>query len=153
MVHDYKREGEKRVSRVRLADGVPVQVDVVPWQGAALPVDLESISAVPGRPGEYTALESPGHGYHLGVAGDTARVLREFTVPGVRAPATTTKASRSRPVPLPLLTVRPEPVELARFEGHRVEALACPSTARTGVLGTDDENLGGAIRTADICLA
>ncbi|MFE9611909.1 hypothetical protein [Streptomyces sp. NPDC006012] len=53
----------------------------------------------------------------------------------------------------PLLTVRPQPDELARFEGHKVEALACPTTARTGVLGTDDENLGGAIRTADSCPA
>ncbi|MFB7500602.1 hypothetical protein ACFC09_39010 [Streptomyces sp. NPDC056161] len=68
-------------------------------------------------------------------------------------------AGTVRPGPLPVRgaapvpTVRPEPVGLARFDGHEVEALARPSTARTGVLGTDDENLDGAIRTADMCLA
>lgn len=33
------------------------------------------------------------------------------------------------------------PVSLATYPGHKVEALACKGTA--GILGTDDENLGG----------
>lgn len=45
------------------------------------------------------------------------------------------------------LSVRRSPAPLARYTGHKIEALACLPHSREGVLGTDDENAGGAIRT------
>ncbi|MFD5557313.1 hypothetical protein ACFWIA_26170 [Streptomyces sp. NPDC127068] len=85
VVHDNKRTGQPRVSRIRSAPGGTPRVDVLRWDGEREPVDLEALSAVPGVPGELVALESSGRGYHLRLAGDAVRVLREFTVPGVEA--------------------------------------------------------------------
>ncbi|MFH8404708.1 hypothetical protein ACH4FX_08015 [Streptomyces sp. NPDC018019] len=45
------------------------------------------------------------------------------------------------------LSVRRGPVPLGRYPGHKIEALTCLPHARQGVLGTDDENAGGAVRT------
>ncbi|MFI0258687.1 hypothetical protein ACH4OW_06570 [Streptomyces sp. NPDC017056] len=45
------------------------------------------------------------------------------------------------------LSVRRSPAPVARYTGHKIEALACLPHSREGVLGTDDENAGGAIRT------
>ncbi|MFJ9428438.1 hypothetical protein ACIRQY_02140 [Streptomyces sp. NPDC101490] len=244
VVHDNKRGGEKRVSAVRWTGEGP-RADVLTWEGP-LPVDLESLSAVPGRAGEYAALESSGHGYHFAVADGTARVLREFTVPGVvsgdnyegfalvglrggltavwahrgqdqdpavvraarldwptlafgpadsaplRVPypvegvrhvsdlavsgtgrITVTSASDAgddgpfdsavydagtvRPAPPlrpgagPVLELRTTPRELARYPGHKIEALGCPQGPGAGVLGTDDENQGGSVRTEPLC--
>lgn len=41
------------------------------------------------------------------------------------------------------------PVEIGRYDGHKVEGIACGHGV--GILGSDDEKLGGAVRTADIC--
>jgi hypothetical protein len=41
------------------------------------------------------------------------------------------------------------PVELGRYDGHKVEGVACGHGV--GILGSDDERLGGAVRTAAIC--
>lgn len=41
------------------------------------------------------------------------------------------------------------PVTLGTFPGHKVEAVACSNG--TGLLGSDDEKLGGWIRTASFC--
>ncbi|GAA1957919.1 hypothetical protein [Amycolatopsis minnesotensis] len=38
---------------------------------------------------------------------------------------------------------------VAKYQGHKIEALACGSAS--GVLGTDDENLGGFVRLANFC--
>ncbi|MEU3543290.1 hypothetical protein [Streptomyces paromomycinus] len=45
------------------------------------------------------------------------------------------------------LSVRKTPKPLGRYTGHKIEALACLPHSRHGVLGTDDENAGGALRT------
>ncbi|MFH8344789.1 hypothetical protein [Streptomyces sp. NPDC018045] len=45
------------------------------------------------------------------------------------------------------LSVRKDPKPLGRYVGHKIEALACLPHSRQGVLGTDDENAGGALRT------
>ncbi|MFK8847737.1 hypothetical protein [Streptomyces sp. Ac-502] len=45
------------------------------------------------------------------------------------------------------LTIRQSPKPLGRYAGHKIEALACLPHSRHGVLGTDDENAGGALRT------
>ncbi|MGV9317068.1 hypothetical protein ACWDR0_33570 [Streptomyces sp. NPDC003691] len=80
-VHDNKRTGEPRVSRIRVRPGGPPEVRVLRWLGTRLPVDLEALSEVPGRPGEFVALESSGRGYHLRLSPGSVRALREFTVP------------------------------------------------------------------------
>lgn len=41
------------------------------------------------------------------------------------------------------------PVELGRYVGHKVEGIAC--SAGVGILGADDEKLGGAVVEATIC--
>lgn len=43
------------------------------------------------------------------------------------------------------------PRELGRYAGHKVEGIACHNGV--GVLGSDDESLGGAVRSASICPA
>ncbi|MFI1866073.1 hypothetical protein [Streptomyces jumonjinensis] len=243
VVHDNKRPGEQRVSRIRIPPGSAPRGEVLSWDGERLPVDLEALSAVPGADGEFVALESSGRGYHLLLGQDAVRVLREFTVPGV-APgdnyegfALTVQAGRLVAVwahrgqdqdpavlhtaaldwsglvfgpqrtagvrvlyPLenvrhisdvhvsssgrvtvtsasdagddgpfdsaihdagsvltgfdgrPWPAVREEPVRLAVFPGHKIEALDCPPGAARGVLGTDDENAGGSLRLAEVCL-
>lgn len=86
VVHDNKRTGQPRVSRIRTASppaGTVPEVTVLDWVGRRTPVDLEALSEVPGRPGEFAALESSGRGYHLLLEGDSVRVLREFAVPGI----------------------------------------------------------------------
>ncbi|CAL9325519.1 hypothetical protein [Streptomyces sp. SudanB182_2057] len=49
------------------------------------------------------------------------------------------------------LTVAHSPQVLRKFEGHKVEAVDCVSGSDTAVLGTDDENAGGALTTARLC--
>ncbi|GHI53117.1 hypothetical protein Srubr_29630 [Streptomyces rubradiris] len=49
------------------------------------------------------------------------------------------------------LTVAKSPGILRKFKGYKVEALDCVSGSGTAVLGTDDENAGGAVTTARIC--
>ncbi|MEV3989149.1 hypothetical protein AB0J57_09570 [Streptomyces sp. NPDC049837] len=49
------------------------------------------------------------------------------------------------------LAVHRSPHRLATFPGHKIEALACLPGSREGVVGTDDENDGGAVTTTDIC--
>ncbi|MFD7662426.1 hypothetical protein [Streptomyces sp. NPDC059788] len=44
------------------------------------------------------------------------------------------------------LSVRRAPEPLGRYTGHKIEALACLPHSRRAVLGTDDENAGGAVR-------
>ncbi|MEJ1196372.1 MULTISPECIES: hypothetical protein [unclassified Streptomyces] len=49
------------------------------------------------------------------------------------------------------LTVAKSPEVLRKFKGHKVEAVHCVPGSGAAVLGTDDENAGGAVRTARIC--
>jgi hypothetical protein len=42
------------------------------------------------------------------------------------------------------------PTELGRFSGHKIEGLACAASG-PDLLGSDDENLGGAVAQADVC--
>lgn len=43
------------------------------------------------------------------------------------------------------------PASLGRFSGHKVEGIACSDAATPGLLGTDDENLGGYLTRANVC--
>ncbi|SDY09753.1 hypothetical protein SAMN05421504_104494 [Amycolatopsis xylanica] len=80
VVRDNKKPGQNRAVRVRLIGGKVTKVDPITWPGE-LPIDLESVEAVPGRAGEYIALASAGKGFHIRVCGLTAEVLGTFQVP------------------------------------------------------------------------
>lgn len=90
VVHDNKREGEPRAGLVTVGTGETAAAYVpLTWpksgegSGAALPVDLEAICAVPGTPGAYVALESGGEAYHitLDAAQTTVTVVKAFSLP------------------------------------------------------------------------
>ncbi|MGH4032939.1 hypothetical protein ACQB60_28845 [Actinomycetota bacterium Odt1-20B] len=49
------------------------------------------------------------------------------------------------------LKLSKSPDVLRKFKGHKVEAVECVATSRTALLGTDDENGGGAVRSAKLC--
>ena len=81
VVHDNKRAGQKRLSRLTHRDGA---ADVAPmtWDGAE-PVDLEAVEAIPGVPGEYLALTGRGLVYRLKVSGATAQVVDYTPLPAI----------------------------------------------------------------------
>jgi hypothetical protein len=43
------------------------------------------------------------------------------------------------------------PISLGQFPGHKIEGIACVGAHDPGLLGTDDENLGGYVTAADVC--
>lgn len=49
------------------------------------------------------------------------------------------------------LDVADSPDRLGVFRGHKIEALACVPGTHQGLLGTDDENAGGAVTSAAFC--
>ncbi|MCO6008208.1 hypothetical protein NE236_24830 [Actinoallomurus purpureus] len=73
IVRDNKKDGENRISTVRLRPGKAPAVTPLTWKGP-LPKDVEALDAVPGRKNHYIALASEGTAYHVTVAGGTATV-------------------------------------------------------------------------------
>ncbi|MGA4845833.1 hypothetical protein ACOBQB_06065 [Streptomyces sp. G5(2025)] len=49
------------------------------------------------------------------------------------------------------LSVSKSPDVLRKFKGHKIEAVECVPNSRTALLGTDDENTGGAVNSAKLC--
>ncbi|WP_425828049.1 hypothetical protein [Streptomyces fractus] len=84
VVHDNKKPGERRISRVTFHPSAPKDTKVTPvaWDGME-PKDLEAIEAVPGTDGEFMALASRGLVYRLHVDGGTARVLDLAPLPAI----------------------------------------------------------------------
>ncbi|MFD6431467.1 hypothetical protein [Streptomyces venezuelae] len=95
VVRDNKKPGENRVARVDYRPGSdtrsgtrsgarhPVSVEPLAWKGAAEPIDLEAIEAVPGARGEYVALASRGLVYHLKATGRDLQVLDTSPLPAI----------------------------------------------------------------------
>lgn len=81
IVHDNKRAGQQRLSRITHDKGASV-IAPITWDGPE-PVDLEAIEAVPGMPGEYLALTSRGIVYRLAVTGSTATVVDYTPLPAI----------------------------------------------------------------------
>ncbi|WP_275462201.1 hypothetical protein [Streptomyces noursei] len=81
-VRDNKKPGQNRLVAIGLRPGAGPQVQPLDWVGD-LPVDLEAIDAVPGRPHAFVALASSGTAYRVVREGDTARVLGTFQLPGI----------------------------------------------------------------------
>ncbi|MFG2640844.1 hypothetical protein ACGFYP_07735 [Streptomyces sp. NPDC048370] len=80
-VHDNKRTGQQRLSRITHRDGSD-SVSPLTWVGAE-PVDLEAIEAIPGAPGEYVALAARGIVHRLKVDGSTATVVEYAPLPAI----------------------------------------------------------------------
>ncbi|MET7358267.1 hypothetical protein ABZS76_07415 [Streptomyces sp. NPDC005562] len=49
------------------------------------------------------------------------------------------------------LSVAKHPDVLRKFKGHKIEAVECAPGSGPAVLGTDDENAGGYVNSADLC--
>ncbi|MFF0748799.1 hypothetical protein [Streptomyces sp. NPDC004267] len=49
------------------------------------------------------------------------------------------------------VTLAPSPVRLATYPGYKIEAVACLPGTTDALLGTDDENRGGYVRSAPYC--
>lgn len=81
IVHDNKRSGQQRLSRITHGEGSS-EVAPVTWDGAE-PVDLEAIEAVPDMPGEYLALAGRGIVYRVKVTGSTATVVDYAPLPAI----------------------------------------------------------------------
>ncbi|MFJ3922151.1 hypothetical protein [Streptomyces sp. NPDC090022] len=81
VVHDNKRSGQQRLSRLTHGDGSD-GVSPITWDGPE-PVDLEAIEAIPGMPGEYLALTGRGIVYRMKVTGSTATVVDHTPLPAI----------------------------------------------------------------------
>ncbi|MGX1881656.1 hypothetical protein [Streptomyces sp. NPDC055287] len=81
VVHDNKRTGQRRLSRITHWEGSD-GISPITWDGPE-PVDLEAIEAIPGMPGEYLALAGRGIVYRLKVAGPTAAVVDYAPLPAI----------------------------------------------------------------------
>ncbi|MFF0624352.1 hypothetical protein [Streptomyces sp. NPDC004296] len=81
-VRDNKKPGQNRLVAIGLRPGAAPRVRPLDWVGE-LPVDLEAIDAVPGRPHEFVALASGGTAYRVVREKDTVRVLATFRLPGI----------------------------------------------------------------------
>ncbi|MEV0025635.1 hypothetical protein AB0H45_26110 [Streptomyces atroolivaceus] len=83
VVHDNKRSGQQRLSRITHRTDSDV-VSPVTWDGPE-PVDLEAIEGIPGKPGEYLALTARGILYRLEVTGSEATVVDHSPLPSIGA--------------------------------------------------------------------
>ncbi|GAA3683843.1 hypothetical protein GCM10022267_83340 [Lentzea roselyniae] len=79
-VIDNKKPGQERVRRIVLDDGRVTAVRPMTWQGET-PVDLEAVTRVPNRPGEYVAVTSGGRAFHVRVRADVVTVVAAFDLP------------------------------------------------------------------------
>ncbi|MEV6235413.1 hypothetical protein [Lentzea sp. NPDC051838] len=79
-VIDNKKPGQERVRRIVLDDGLVTAVRPLTWQGET-PVDLEAVTRVPNRPGEYVALASGARAFHVRVQHDVVTVVAAFDLP------------------------------------------------------------------------
>lgn len=86
VVRDNKKAGENRASEVVFTGKNKPVTTPLAWSGA-LPVDLETVDAVPGRPGEFIACTSAGKCYHIALRPGKVTVLGTFSLPGVTSGA------------------------------------------------------------------
>jgi hypothetical protein len=83
IVHDNKALTDPRVALITVSGSKPVAYQLIDWKIDPECIDLESISAVPGRPGEFLALISRGIVYHIRLSADrkSAESIGRFTLP------------------------------------------------------------------------
>ncbi|MFF5809410.1 hypothetical protein [Streptomyces sp. NPDC012746] len=80
-VHDNKRSGQRRLSRITHREGSD-EVTALTWDGPE-PLDLEALEAIPGIPGEYLAVTGRGIVFRLKVTGSTATVVDYTPLPAI----------------------------------------------------------------------
>lgn len=78
VVHDNRLPGEVRLSRLRVEDA---SHRPVAWPGDELPIDLEAVTPVPGRPGLFLTITSGGDAALVQLTGGGADLLGAFTLP------------------------------------------------------------------------
>ena len=99
-VHDNKKAGEPRLAWITVT-GAKTEAKELAWPaGKEEPVDLESVSAVPGKAGEFVALASAGRLFHVAVANGSVTLLGD-------------------PIDMP----RPERPEKPNYEGFTLQVL------------------------------
>lgn len=76
IAHDNKAAGQGRIALLSPA----YAVTELTWPGTA-PTDLESVGAVPGKPGRYVTCTSAGACYALTVKGTALKVTGHFSLP------------------------------------------------------------------------
>lgn len=83
VVHDNKAPSEPRIGLITVSGPKPVVYQPVEWKWEKEVIDLESIAAFPGRPGEFVALISRGTAFHLKLAPDHLHLetLGHFNLP------------------------------------------------------------------------
>ncbi len=83
IVHDNKAPGDPRTALITVSGAKAVTYQSLDWNFDPQCIDLESISAVPGHPGEFLALISRGIVYHIRLAADrkSAKTIGRFTLP------------------------------------------------------------------------
>ena len=83
IVHDNKALTDPRIALITVAGAKPVVYERIDWKFDPDCIDLESISAIPGRPGEFLALISRGIVFHIRLAADrkAAETIGRFTLP------------------------------------------------------------------------
>ncbi|MBM0742179.1 hypothetical protein JOY44_11200 [Phormidium sp. CLA17] len=83
VVHDNKKDNEKRVGIVLLEDTKLPQYQPLTWQADSLPVDLEALVMVPRMTNSFIALTSDGTAYHLSLDSShrAAIVHKTFSLP------------------------------------------------------------------------
>ena len=83
VVHDNKKKRQLRASIVTLTDGQTPTMTPLKWLDDDIPIDLEAVTAIPERSGEFIAFESVGRAYHvkLDVNAASVEVIRSFDVP------------------------------------------------------------------------
>lgn len=78
VVHDNRLPGEIRLGRLRVEDAAH---EPVTWPGDDLPIDLEAVSPIPGRPGLFLTITSGGDASLVQLTGGGADLLGAFTLP------------------------------------------------------------------------
>jgi len=83
VVHDNKKKGQDRASLLTVSgNDSPVQ-KTLRWLSDELPVDLEAVTPIPGRPSQFIAFASNGRAFHikLDLTERSIELMKSFDVP------------------------------------------------------------------------
>jgi hypothetical protein len=85
VVHDNKKKKQKRAGIIKIANGNKPFYMPLEWLSKDLPVDLEAVTAIKGKPNNFMALTSAGKVYHieLNQNNNSVRVINSFNAPSI----------------------------------------------------------------------
>ncbi|MFM9904520.1 MAG: hypothetical protein ACKVQJ_08125 [Pyrinomonadaceae bacterium] len=83
VVHDNKKPEQIHATILTINGADSPIFTPLKWNGTDIPVDLEAVTSVPGRPGEYMVLAAAGRVYHVRIDLKLASVepIRSFDLP------------------------------------------------------------------------